>query len=463
MHPAHMLRLRIFALASLSLASCSQELQTSSDDSAIVGGTATTEYPSVAYISTTIADGAGTFACTATLITPRVLLTAAHCIDLSEGPVEAISAYFGTTVRGQDSDFIQEIPATDWIHKPWNFSGGDIALILLEHDSDVEPIPFNSQPLNGGAIGVLTHVIGWGNTVFESGAGRKRHMQTPITGLSSGVMHYGNDNTNTCQGDSGGPGLVTFSDGVERVTSITSNGPQGCGGTSSATRVALHTSWINSWVSQKDVAQPPTVSFATPDDGAEVTAGFQVHVEATDNTRVEKVELYLNGELEQEFAGNLPPFVIATPALPDGVVQIEARAYDNRGDVTSRTISVTLDSTCDGPQDCSGVLVCNNDGKCESPNYDLGDTCEEGQQCTSGVCATAGETRLCSSECTPSDDSPDCPGGFDCLATGDDNGLCWPQEDSGFCNSGGKSGLLGSLLMLLALVAIRRRSGKGNA
>ncbi len=450
-------RLRILALAGLALASCSQELQSSSDQSAIVGGTSTTEYAAVAHISTTVTNDGGAFACSSTLITPRVLLTAAHCIDLDEGPVQSISAYFGTTVRGQDSGFIQEIPATEWIHKPWNFSGGDIALILLEHDSDVEPIPFNSQPLNGGDIGVSTHVIGWGNTTFESGSGRKRHMQTPITGLSSGVLHYGNDNTNTCQGDSGGPGLVTFNDGVERVTSITSNGPQGCGGTSSATRVALHASWINSWVSQKDIAQPPVVSFATPADGANVTAGFQVHVEATDNTRIEKVELYLNGELEQEFAGNLPPFVIATPALADGLVQIEARAWDNRGDMTSKTISVTLDSTCDGPQDCDGVLVCSDSGKCESPNYDLGDSCQEGPQCASGVCATAGDTQLCSSACTASDEASSCPDGFECLATGDDTGLCWPEEDSGGCNSGGRSAPLGSLLMLLALVAIRRR------
>ena len=471
MHPARMLlsptRVPLRALltapllASLALASCGQETTIASDQNAIVGGTETTEYPAVANISVTVANGGGTFSCSSTLISPRVLLTAAHCIDLEEGPAEAITAYFGTRVSGSgpDTGFIQSIPAVDWTYfDPWDLSGNDIALVLLEYDSDVEPMPYNQQVLGNNAIGVLMHVIGWGNTAFEVGSGRKRHMQTPITGFrNSAVVLYGDSNNNTCQGDSGGPGLLTFSDGVERVSSITSYGIQGCLGESGATRVAQYASFINTFISTKDIAQPPELAYVNPVDGDEVRAGFQVHVEASDNTRLENVEIYINGALEADLIGRLPPFVISTPALPDGEVEIEARAYDNRGDVTSKTIHVTVDSTCDGPQDCQGLLICADSGQCESPNYGLGAACQGGPECASELCATVGEDQLCTSECTPGDSSS-CPEDFSCLPTSDVSGLCWPGgSDSGGCSTGGRSGAFGTLLMLLALVALRRR------
>jgi secreted trypsin-like serine protease len=437
------------------------------ESQAIVGGTATTEYPAVAQLSMQFTGpGGDTFAsCSSTLISPRVILTAAHCLDSDEGTIEAVSAYFGTK-GGTDPGFVQSIPASDWDYlTDWTFGGNDIALVLLEYDSDVEPMLYNSSPLGSNAIGANMHVVGWGNTMEGSGGGTKRHMTTPITSFQNNlVLKYGTTTANTCQGDSGGPGFLTFSDGSERVVGITSFGTSangdGCLGSSGSTRVGQYNSYISNYIAANDIAQAPVVEFVTPIDGSEVQSGFQVHVEATDNTRVEKLEIYINGQLAGEPPVNIPPYIISAPGLPDGAVEVEVRATDNRGDVGSKTINVTVDSTCDGPQDCGGVLTCNAEGLCVSPDFDLGSVCEIADECDSGICATVEGESLCTSGCVP-DQADGCPADFECLRATETEGYCWPGDgggsESGGCSTGGSSGIMGGLFILLALAWRRRR------
>lgn len=454
---------RFCILSLLLFSACTQPLEIEKQDTAIVGGETTTNYPAVAQISATITSGES-FACSSTLISPRVLLTAAHCIDLDEGTVESITAYFGSTVRGSDAAFIERIPASDWIFfSPWNLSGNDIALVLLEHDSVVEPMPYNAQTLGPGSIGDPIHVVGWGNTSDSGGSGTKRHMTTNVSGMQSGyVLNYGNSNKNTCQGDSGGPGFMTLG-GVEKVASVTSWGTNGCLGESGATRVARYTSWINNWVSSKDIPLPPDLSIVSPVDGAEVPAGFSVHVEASDNTLLETVEIWINGELEATMLGRQPPFVVSAPALPDGLVTIEAKAFDNRGDVSTQKITVTVDSTCDNDDECLGLQVCNDKGVCEALNRGLGDVCVGNGECESDLCATVEGDSLCTAECSPSDAST-CSSGFECLAAGEDFGYCWPDSgSSGGCSTGGQGTGLGGMLLLLAIVGLRRARLRNGA
>jgi MYXO-CTERM domain-containing protein len=440
---------------------CVQDIDLGSESQEIVGGTTTSDYPAVAQISMEIVGASETTyaSCSSTLISPRVLLTAAHCIDSEDGTTQAVSAYFGTRA-GNDSGFIQSIPAVDWTFAdPWSLSGNDIALVLLEYDSDVEPMAYNTQVMTSGDIGRSLHVVGWGNTSVGVGSGTKRHMTTPITGFQSNlVLNYGDAGSNTCQGDSGGPGFISTG-GVERVAGITSFGTNGCSGYSGSTRVAQYNNYISNYIAANDIPQPPEVTIVAPLDNAEVSSGFPVNVEATDNTRVEKIEIYLNGNLVGEPPVNIPPYIISTPVIPDGAAVVEVRAYDNRGDVTSKSVSVVIDSTCDGPEDCSGVQLCSDAGMCVAPDYDLGSACLESGECDSGICATVAEESLCTSNCTPGDNAT-CPADFACLRASEELGYCWPDDgssESGGCSTtGGSGGLLGGLFLLLALTWRRR-------
>src|SRR4051812_8019702 len=64
-------------------------------DDALVGGTATTVRPEIGQYIYVKADGKATL-CTATLIAPRVVLTAAHCFNWNDTVARSGSAFFGT-------------------------------------------------------------------------------------------------------------------------------------------------------------------------------------------------------------------------------------------------------------------------------------------------------------------------------------------------------------------------------
>lgn len=432
---------------------------------AIIGGSATTDYPAVAQISMTFESGE-TFACSSTLISPRVLLTAAHCLEVEDvdSPLASIEAYFGTK-RGQDPGHIATIAAADWIwYQPWSLQANDIALVLLAKDAPVEPLPYHTLQLGNGAIGDPLHVVGWGNTSESGGSGTKRHMTTPITGFqSSYVLNYGTASKNTCQGDSGGPGFLSFG-GEERVVSVTSWGTGACLGVSGATRVGAYAAWIDDWVSSHDIPEVPSVEITRPANGAEVGAGFQILVEATDDTEITEVEIWINDEKHATLPGDLPPFVISAPVLPDGQATIRAVAYDNRGDAGSQTVTVTVDASCETDDDCDGKLVCGDDNFCESFELSLGEDCGGKGECTSKICAEVGEENRCSQECVPGE-MMSCPDGYDCLGVSAELGYCWPAgpaPEEGGCNSGGRSSGAAAVLLLIILGLLARVRAPGR-
>ncbi len=216
----------------------------------IVGGMSTSGWPAVgAYL---INGGYGL--CTATLVDPEVLLTAAHCID-GAGPNDLF--YVGSNINNASWNDLYEIEDA-FDHPQYNPNSNnphDVAVLLLRDPiTDIDPIPVNTAPFTNQWIGDWFHYVGYGsNTTYSgSGAGQKREADIQVYDYYTyEYIHYSN-NTNTCAGDSGGPGLVDLGGqwyvaGVNSSVFATQHGEDPCHGGGFEMRVDAELSFLDDY------------------------------------------------------------------------------------------------------------------------------------------------------------------------------------------------------------------------
>jgi hypothetical protein len=132
------------------------------------------------------------------------------------------------------------------------------------------------------------------------------------------------------------------------------------------------------------------------------------------------------------------------------------------------------DDCCTSDAQCTSEQVCD-EGECIPAPFSpmgLGDDCQEGNECHSGLCVAGPDGKRCTELCTVGA-SADCPAFFECLSAGaGSQGACWPEgEAPGDCSVSemggrpdrGPSGvfygavLAGALLLLLSDFRRRRR------
>ncbi len=204
------------------------------------------------------------------------------------------------------------------------------------------------------------------------------------------------------------------------------------------------------------IQTPPTVTITSPIDGADVDAGFTIRASATDDIRVDRVEVRVNsvflGVSETE------PYLFDVPAtMSDGRLRIEVTAFDNYDYSTTEVIEVLQGEPCCGATDCAGQETCVS-GRCvpgpDAPDG-LGQSCSGPESCASSKCVSNDSKRACIEVC---DGDGTCPSGFGCLDT-EEGSVCWPGHDEGGCSVGGQPGgnAVFGLLLLLGFAARRRR------
>ncbi|MSP17267.1 MAG: hypothetical protein EXR73_11790 [Myxococcales bacterium] len=154
---------------------------------------------------------------------------------------------------------------------------------------------------------------------------------------------------------------------------------------------------------------PPLVEITGPLEGATVKLGFTIQVAASDDTGINRVELYVDGAKQHFSVDNTPTYALETPNdLAIGEHDFLVIGYDNGGNFVEDAVHAVVEAACGSDAECDGGLICVV-GACVVP---LGGDCFSNNQCDSGLClGVGGLGQVCTSLCAS---SAECPSNFEC-------------------------------------------------
>ncbi len=177
--------------------------------------------------------------CSGVLIAPRVLLTAAHCLDLFPGP-GAMEVAFSDRVTGSGDRWVTVIAGAK--HPKWDRAARryDAALLRLADPVDAPPLAFDGPGPVATEVGQPLRAIGFGvSTPGESAtAGIKREGMMTLSEVDEFTFFAKPSPGLSCEIDSGGPVLIRRA-GIEQLLGITISGDPGCAQYARHTRVDI--------------------------------------------------------------------------------------------------------------------------------------------------------------------------------------------------------------------------------
>ena len=170
-----------------------------SQSAPIVDGVAESGYPEVVYLY----NLAGA-ACTATIVSPRLVLTAKHCVQDVRGAPRAAPASNFRILVGSSSEsatnqyFVEEVrPAPG----DWNLrDASDVAVLILASPAIETPREMAFDSVISLVSGEFT-AVGFGQTP-SGGSGQKFSTTKRVSGIQRGFVFV---EPSVCSGDSGGP------------------------------------------------------------------------------------------------------------------------------------------------------------------------------------------------------------------------------------------------------------------
>jgi hypothetical protein len=165
-----------------------------------------------------------TVVCTGTVVAPRVVVTAAHCLDF---PHELGRVFFGEDLE-QSGDGALFAGASAHMQFDAVTFLDDIGVVFLREDAPVPPTALREAPLGPGDIGAQVQIVGYGLTeTAGERPGLRRRGTSVITAVEATRIRTAPDPSMSCQLDSGGPVLMTV-EGKDVLIGVTSSGDPFC-------------------------------------------------------------------------------------------------------------------------------------------------------------------------------------------------------------------------------------------
>lgn len=275
--------LPILAVCAVSMAHASAPTRDAgpSAQTSIVGGKQALpgQFPSLAFIADFPPESEFVTACTGTVLTPRVILTAAHCTfdEETKAPEDPAGYVVVTgnvnwtrTTEEQISRVTRLIPYPKWAPQTARDGFGDAALLVLETPTTAPPVPI-ATPANKRLIKIGTRgvIAGWGNTTFEQKEFTENLMWAHTTigsdrceGLWGRLcaIDFPNGLSGACHGDSGGPLFVHRRGGKGWIeVALTEAGFGKCSTRRPQlyTRTDLLAKWINTQIAKVEAEPAP--------------------------------------------------------------------------------------------------------------------------------------------------------------------------------------------------------------
>jgi hypothetical protein len=199
----------------------------------IVGGQRTGELEYGAIVAIVTSQSA---LCTGTVVAPRLILTAGHCLA-ELPPVSNLTVFYGNDLDasmsaaavgyGAHPEFCPDCKQD--IH---DYGYVELGSDFIAPDGLVPPITDQEEWDEVMRKGTTVTLVGFGEDPDAlASLGTKRKVDTAIRRFSEAGLEFfaGGDGLDSCQGDSGGPALIELESGELRLAGITSRGSDPCG------------------------------------------------------------------------------------------------------------------------------------------------------------------------------------------------------------------------------------------